>query len=164
MTDSPDRPPTRPAGLPDVEGGTHPPGPETYQHPLLRAHGEAIAQETTRLFFAAWPELEARYGERGRRFTYSDNFWHFSTLDTAMRLDSPGMWTDYVVWLRDFIRGRGMTDAITCANFVFFKRQFAALTVPAGQHTEREKLMSYLDMAIDLFPEDARTPPEPPTP
>ena len=157
MTPDPDRP----ARLPDVQGGTHPPGPETYRHPLLRAHGEAIAQETTRRFFAAWPELAARYGERGRSFTYSDNFWHFSTLDAAMRLESPAMWLEYVQWLRQFILSRGMTDAITCANFVFFKQQFEALAVDADHAEAKALLLRYLDMAIALFPEAARTPPTP---
>ena len=149
-----------PPTLPDVRGGTHPPGPETYANSVLRDHGEAIAQETTRLFFAAWPELQARYGEKGRQFTYQDNFWHFSTLDTALRVGSPAMWLEYVNWLRTFILSRGMSDAITCANWVFFKRLILALDLPEAHHAERDAIIGYLDQAIDLFPEDARTPPD----
>lgn len=149
----------RPATLPDVQGGTHPPGPEHYNNRVLREHATAIAQETTRLFFTAWPELQARYGERGRQFTYQDNYWHFSTLDTALHVNSVPMWLEYVQWLRTFILSRGMSDAITCANWVFFKRLFQALDLPAEQHAERDAIVHFLDEAIAIFPEDARTPP-----
>ena len=157
----PQTPGWTPPGLPDVQGGTHPPAPETYRSPVLRAHGEAIAQQTTRLFYATWPELLARYGERGRQFSYQDNYWHLSTLDAAMRLDSPAMWSEYLQWCRTFFASRGMGDDIVCANFVFFERLVRALALPPEEEAERERILGYLAAAIGLFPEAARTPPRP---
>jgi hypothetical protein len=101
----------------------------------------------------------ARYGERGRQFTYQDNFWHLSTLDTALRMGGSATWLEYVEWLRAFINSRGMNDAVTCANWVFFKRLLLALEVPAAQQADRDAVVRYLDEAIALFPEEARTPP-----
>jgi hypothetical protein len=149
----------QPPSLPDVQGGSLPPAPETYTNAVLRDHGTAIAHETTRLFFAAWPELEQRYGERGRQYTYQDNYWHFATLDTALRHASPEMWTQYVDWLASFIRSRGMDDAITAANFVFFRDLIQALSLHADQEGDRQAVLSYLDLAIERFPEAMRTVP-----
>ena len=152
----------RPPVLPDVQGGTHPPAPDTYTNAVLRAHGADIAHETTRLFFTVWPDLQARYGERGRQYTYQDNYWHFATLDTALRLGAPEMWTQYVDWLATFIRSRGMDDAITAANFVFFHRLVSALELPAEQEGDRRAVLDYLTLAIERFPEALRQVPEKP--
>lgn len=149
----------KPPGRPDVAGGTQAPGPETYAHPLLAAHGPAIASELTRRFFAAWPALEARYGEKGRQHTYEDQFWHLSTLDAAWRLKSPALFLEYVNWLRTFLQGRGMDDAIGAANFIWLREVLAGLPASPEQADAREAALGLLDQAIALFPEAARQPP-----
>ena len=139
------QPPTRP----DVQGGTHAPGPEHYSHPLLRAHGRALAEGATRMFEARWPAVMARYGERGRQHTYEDNYWHLSTLDTALRLESPAMFLEYVQWLRTMLLARGLEEAVIAANFTYLREALAPLGADAP-------MLAMLDQAIALFPPEAR--------
>jgi hypothetical protein len=132
---------------PDLRGGTHAPRPETYQSPFLRAHADALAHDATRRFYERWPELVARYGERGRQHTYDDQFWHLSTLDAAIAADSPPLFEEYVAWLRGFLAGRGMGDDIAKANFTFFHEAVSALPAEMG----RDEVLALLDRAIAAF-------------
>lgn len=148
-------------GKPPIAGGTPAPTPDSYTSSVLRGYGPAIAQALTDRFYAVWPELYERYKERGRQHTHEDQYWHLSTLDTALRLESPALWIEYVEWLRTFLSGRGMGDDIAGANFVWLRELIADLSVAGDEAAERERVLDYLDQAIALFPEDARTPPPP---
>jgi hypothetical protein len=139
--------------------GTRPAYPEAYASAVLRVHGEAIAAEVARRFYEVWPELLARYGERGRQHTLEDQYWHLSTLDTALGLDDPATFLGYVAWLRGFLAGRGMGDDIAGANFAFLVEAVERLALPAGQEDERIRVLDYLRRALATFPEEARTPP-----
>lgn len=139
-----------PPDAPDIgTEGTRPARPEAYASPLLRAHGEAFAADATRRFYERWPELEARYGERGRRHTYEDQFWHLSTLDAALALGAPEAFIAYVDWLRGFLAGRGMGDDIARANFTFFREFLDGL--PPEEQGDRARIGEWLDLAIARF-------------
>ena len=139
------RPTWLPPAAPDLGEGTHAPRPDTYASAYLRAHGQAWAEDATRRFYELWPALMERYGERGRQHTYDDQFWHLATLDTALRLGTPLVFTEYVTWLRGFLAGHGMGDQITCANFVFFLEAARATPVEGLLAAERMAVMAALD-------------------
>ncbi|MFN3429647.1 MAG: hypothetical protein ACK46X_06815 [Candidatus Sericytochromatia bacterium] len=145
-----------PPGRPDIGAeGTAPKQPGEYQSALLNAHGAAIAAYCTRRFYELWPELLARYGERGREHTHEDQFWHLTTLDTALLLESPPLFLEYVQWLRSFLAGRGMGDDITGANFVLMKEALASVSLTPEQASERQMILGYMDRAIALFAPEA---------
>lgn len=154
----------QPPGPPDIGAeGTAPRRPGEYQSALLNAHGEAIAAHCTRRFYELWPGLLARYGERGRAHTHEDQFWHLATLDSAMQIESPAVFIEYVQWLRGFLAGRGMGDEIGGANFVLLKEAVAQLAIAPEEAAERQVVIGYLDQALALFPPEALVLPQPPT-
>jgi hypothetical protein len=141
-------------------GGTPAPTPDTLAHPVLKAHGQAIAEAATHRFYRVWPELLARYGERGREHTYEDQYWHLAHLDAAFSAGAPKIFLDYVAWLRGFLNARGLGDDIVCANFVFLRESLAAAPVSLAEESARAAAIALLDAAVELFPELVRTPPD----
>lgn len=139
-------PPGRPENLGD---GTDAPRPETYATPFLRAHADAMASHATRRFYEVWPGLRERYGARGEQHTYEDQFWHLSTMDTALKVGSPQLFDEYLAWLRGFLAGRGMKDDVACANFLFFREAVTGLD-------GAEPVLGLIEGAIAAFPPEAR--------
>jgi hypothetical protein len=54
------------------------------------------------------PFWDDRYAERGRTHSRKDNNYHLDFLITALRLDTPSTFYDYIAWLRPLLVLRGM--------------------------------------------------------
>lgn len=137
-------------------GGTRAPGPDQYLCTILRAHGHTFANQLTLRFYERWPELDAQYGEKGRRHCFEDQFWHLSTLDTAGHFGHPKLFVDYSQWLRNFLRMRGMADEIIGSNFLFLREAIASCSVLPAEEPQRAQLLAILDEALQGFPAELR--------
>jgi hypothetical protein len=83
------------AGALNREAGTH-----AIARDLREVHAALLAGERSR---EAWSYYEARYGERGLRFTRSDSAW----LVTLWR-ETPELATQQITWLGRVLAARGM--------------------------------------------------------
>ena len=133
-----DQPPSLP------HGGTRPKPPAELRSPVLRAFGVAIAEACVRRIYAAWPDLLDRHGERGRRFTAEDNFWHLNFLDAAVALGDPEHFRGYATWLVEFFAPRGLGPEHVAGAFRFLAEGLAAADVPPEQEGHRRELIEVL--------------------
>ena len=79
----------------------------------LGADQQALARDITATLYAELPELEARYGERGRTRCLEDMNFNVEHLRPAVELGEPHLFADYVRWLDGLLRARGIaTDEI----------------------------------------------------
>lgn len=69
---------------------------------------QAVA-ETTAALYAVHPELERRFGVRGRQACREDIGHHLDYLQAALDCDDPGTFLAYARWLADLLERRGMT-------------------------------------------------------
>lgn len=84
---------------------------------LSRQTGEAIdisrnelAEIITVRHFELKPELAARYGAAGRAKCLQDAAYHLSYLSEALQNSQPALFSDYVVWAKAMLAGRGIPE------------------------------------------------------
>jgi hypothetical protein len=65
----------------------------------------------------AYPILEEKYGELGRKKCVEDNYHHFKHLDTAYSLNEEKLFVDYALWLNNILTSRGMKEDHLIDNF-----------------------------------------------
>ena len=76
----------------------------------------AAEMVTTRLL-AEYPELEERYGERGRAFGIHDTAYQIAWIVNAVELQSPERLSRDVLWLREILRARNFPMNVFRRNF-----------------------------------------------
>src|SRR4051794_36991409 len=94
--------------MPDLIGGERPRPPSQLASPTPRRHGRDAAAHCFRRCYETWPELELRYGERGRQFIAQDALWHLEHLDAAVEIAEPAIFAEYVDWVTGLLQARGV--------------------------------------------------------
>jgi methanogenic corrinoid protein MtbC1 len=75
---------------------------------LLGQIREALAEAVVDRHYRLRPELEERYGERGRQKCREDAAYHLTHLATALAASRPSLFSDYVSWAKIMLAGRGV--------------------------------------------------------
>ncbi|WP_409252772.1 hypothetical protein V1502_02250 [Bacillus sp. SCS-153A] len=78
---------------------------------------EPVINGAVKEIYVKYPELDAKYGERGRQKCYEDNVYHFQYLETSAGLGSSKIFTDYALWLNSVLVSRGMSTDHLIDNF-----------------------------------------------
>jgi hypothetical protein len=64
------------------------------------------ATQVTEQLMSEFPELESRYGARGREFGIHDTAYQIAWIVSAVELDSPEVLRRNILWLRDLLAAR----------------------------------------------------------
>ena len=67
--------------------------------------------------YKQYPELEEKFGERGKIKCREDNEHHLNYLETAFLIGEEKIFTDYALWLNNVLVSRGMQTAHLIDNF-----------------------------------------------
>ncbi len=95
--------------------------PEAGRHAIPQTEKEITrALRCARIAWQRFPYLDARYGERGRRFTLSDSCWLVSLYD----LDEPFV-IKSLFWLRRVLSNRGLPTVILKTHLEVIDRDIA---------------------------------------
>ncbi len=127
------------------EGGTKPRPCSELRSPILRDHGDQIAAESLERIYQTWPEMTARYGQRGRNLTAQDQLWHLNYLDTAAALNNPKHLYHYADWLVRFLSLRGLHAEHIAGAFGFLAEGITRLTIPPEHQGHRTQLLTLLE-------------------
>ncbi|MDV2885048.1 hypothetical protein RYX45_07635 [Alkalihalophilus pseudofirmus] len=112
------------------------PFPYPEYHPIINAITEEIYQ--------AYPELEEKYGEAGRRKCREDNQHHFHSLETAYQMKQEKIFVDYALWLNGILVKHGMDKQHLIDNFERIER----LIKEKVDNQKEEAFKTYLQAAI----------------
>ena len=112
--------------------------------PLLRAHGDTVARHCYERCYRTWPELEARYGERGRSFVAEDGLWHLEHLDAAVAVQIPQLFEDYAAWLVGLLVARGVGREQVAGAFKFLAEGLERVECPEELQEHRRELVALL--------------------
>jgi hypothetical protein len=108
--------------------------------PILKRHGHALARYSFDCTYETWPELEERYGERGRHHTAEDNYWHLDYLDSAAHADCPEIFADYTDWLVELLTFRGL-DRCHVAGVYGFLSEMLDRVECSPRHEDHRRLL-----------------------
>lgn len=78
---------------------------------------KAIASETAKSIYEAYPDLWERFGEKGFIHTEEDNQHHLDHLETAYSMADEAIFLDYAKWLESVLLSRGVETALIIDNF-----------------------------------------------
>ena len=84
-----------------------------------------LAEIITEKHFALKPELEARYGAIGRAKCLQDATFHLSYLSEALQNAQPALFSDYVVWAKAMLEGRGIPEKDLIDNLHVIRESLA---------------------------------------
>ena len=84
----------------------------TAEQAAARIHGvkSRLAAEITKRHFQRRPELEQRYGPRGRAKCEEDAHFHLSYLAEAIAVERPELFGQYIAWAGKMLRSRGVPE------------------------------------------------------
>ncbi|OLS36930.1 hypothetical protein BTR22_09520 [Alkalihalophilus pseudofirmus] len=119
------------------------PFPYPEYHPIIDAITEEIYQ--------AYPELEEKYGEAGRRKCREDNQHHFHSLETAYQMKQEKIFVDYALWLNGILVKHGMDKQHLIDNFERIER----LIKEKVDDEKEEAFKTYLQAAIQAVNENS---------
>ncbi|MGD7023997.1 hypothetical protein ACQCVK_15455 [Rossellomorea vietnamensis] len=117
-----------------------------------KKYEEAISRSVKEIY-VKYPELDEKFGERGRQKCYEDNVYHFQYLETSAGLGSEKVFTDYALWLNSVLVSRGMSTDHLIDNF-------RSIITALEAHPEVEngdKLTDHLHQAIYALEESDGT-------
>lgn len=78
---------------------------------------DSVIQRAVKEIYVKYPELDEKFGERGRQKCFEDNVYHFQYLETSSGLGSAKIFTDYALWLNSVLVSRGMSTDHLIDNF-----------------------------------------------
>lgn len=107
----------------------------------LLSNKEALAQAITAELYWQLPQLQEKYGARGREKCLQDMRYNLEHLAPAVDLAEPGMFAGYVRWLDGLLRARGVATTELARSLEITRQQIGALVA--------ESAMGDVDAAID---------------
>lgn len=106
-----------------------------------------IAQYVTDLHFKRHPEIEEKYGKKGREKCYEDAIYHLDYLAESIRVDSKNLFINYLDWAQTMLRERSIPENDLVDNMVFLKEAI-------GQEMPNEEarvFISFIDIALSAL-------------
>jgi hypothetical protein len=114
---------------------------------------EEVISRSVKEIYEKYPELDQKFGERGRQKCYEDNVYHFQYLETSAGLGSTKVFTDYALWLNSVLVSRGMSTDHLIDNF----RSIITALEAHPEVENGEKFTDHLHQAIYALEESDGT-------
>src|SRR5581483_9993850 len=115
----------------------------------LSVNIQSIAEAITARIFALHPELEEKYGERGRTKCEQDSVYHLHYLAEAIAGNSEKMFVDYAGWAKIMLLSRGV-DSADLGDNLKVMAQVLQLKSPAKY---KRLFAQLIDAALTHLPE-----------
>ncbi|MFT9849202.1 globin family protein [Aneurinibacillus sp. REN35] len=78
---------------------------------------EQLLDHIVQRIYEIYPDLEEKYGERGKQKCREDSEHHFHHLATAYEMDNDQFFIDYTLWLNNVLTSRGMNPSHIISNY-----------------------------------------------
>lgn len=119
----------------------------------LKEAKHELARRVTELHFRENPELEERYGDKGRQKCHDDVIYHLNYLVEAIGVGNINLFTNYLEWADIMLRERGIPVSDLITNIA--KLQEAAQEIlPAEISSVTER---YINSGIETLKSNERT-------
>ncbi|MFC0523816.1 hypothetical protein ACFFGV_09635 [Pontibacillus salicampi] len=116
---------------------------------MKQALQDKIVEAVVAEIYAAYPQLQEAFGERGRRKTIEDNYHHLHHLETCFELRDYTFFQDYTAWLQRVLTSRGVSTELIIDNFERLSRHMEIETALSKE--ESTLYQHYLEQAISFL-------------
>lgn len=106
----------------------------------------------TEALYARHPDLEQRFGTRGRQVCRDDIGHHLDYLQAALDLGEPAPFLCYAAWLSDLLQHRGVAPAHLTESFALLEEFFSRHLPPAQAATVCAILRAACSPSVALVP------------
>ncbi len=79
---------------------------------VIEKNAQSIAETAVARQYAVQPEIWEKYGEKGRELSIRDVKHHLVYLKEAISAESPQMFINYTIWLKDLFSGLDFPDSV----------------------------------------------------
>ena len=150
-----------------------PPTPSQRAGHALRVKAPKVAAAAVDALYRLRPEVEARYGEGGRRHCVKDLGHHLRVLAAAVELEDAKVFGDYAVWAAGVMVAHKVAPEDTVASFRALLEAAPAAVAPESAAPvraiisaalERVEASGKLRAASPRSPRPRRSPAGPPVP
>jgi methanogenic corrinoid protein MtbC1 len=121
---------------------------------VLEQRGRALAEATVAHCWTADPDLEERYGDRGRQKCVQDVGFHIMYLANAIAMACPSLFADYLGWAKALLTGLGI-PAGDVANSLEALRIVTRRELP---HDMSDVISRYVDVGLTALGSDQQVP------
>lgn len=84
----------------------------------IAARLEFLAERVVERQYLLQPDLMARYGETGREKCLQDTKHHLSSILSAIALSTPGVFVEYVIWVRGLLAAHNIPSEDVARNLI----------------------------------------------
>ena len=82
----------------------------------ITARLEMLAEAVVERQYRLQPDLLSRYGEAGREKCLQDTKHHLSSVLSAIALSTPGVFVEYVIWVRGLLEAHNVPSEDVARN------------------------------------------------
>lgn len=107
----------------------------------LEIRKKELAGRITELHFSKNPDLEKKYGERGRQRCFEDAIYHIDYLVEAVRMDSTELFNHYLEWAWYMLEARNIPREDLVSNLGYIKQAISEIL----QDSQLEAVFQILD-------------------
>jgi hypothetical protein len=84
----------------------------------ITARLEFLAETVVERQYRLQPDLMLRYGEAGREKCLQDTKHHLSSILSAIALSTPGVFVEYVIWVRGLLAAHNIPSEDVARNLI----------------------------------------------
>jgi MerR family transcriptional regulator, light-induced transcriptional regulator len=115
----------------------------------LSEHSETLVLEITGEHFRCHPELETRYGRKGRERCMEDTAYHLHYLAEAVAADSATLFTSYLGWAKIMLSARG----IPVTDLISHLRTTLSVVARRASKDDALEIANIVNAALDALPQ-----------
>ncbi|MRX71544.1 hypothetical protein GJU40_05060 [Bacillus lacus] len=82
----------------------------------------SIVEKVTNQIYQDYPELQEKYGDRGREKCKEDNVHHMKHLETSFAMQNKEFFIDYSIWLNGILNRHGMDSSHLAYNYTILQK------------------------------------------
>lgn len=121
---------------------------------FLYTNCNTLSENVIERQYARQPELEAKYGKKGKKLSLQDCRYHIFYLGEAICINSKPLFLDYMQWVKVLMHNLGIAEKYLITNLQIIK-EIVYENIAENQFTKEEAdiIHEYLDAGLMAFEE-----------
>jgi len=116
---------------------------------FLREKKQVLVEDIYHEILHRFPQIKDKFGDEGLKRTREDIVFHLYYLETAVCLNTEGLFHDYVAWIKSYFNSIKLPESWTLETFAIIN----AIVRSHDNNNQASQVIDYIDKAIKAFPD-----------